>query len=216
MTLLEQLVRSPRLPQMVQEMKDVLAAERPRRRKFFQELREDQKAEFINGEVVVHSPVQLVHDRSSFLLAKLIGTYVDLHSLGYVSHEKLLVCLTRNDYEPDISYFNSAKAAAFKPQQMRFPAPDLVAEVLSPSTERNDRTIKFEDYAGHGVSEYWIVDPRKRTVEQYLLSGDQYEPGFKGRAGKIRSRAIRGMEISVRAIFDAKENLRAIAEILRG
>ena len=216
MTLLEQLVRSPRLPQMVKEMKDVLAAERPRRRKFFHELREDQKAEFINGEVVVHSPARLEHTDASGLLLAFIQAYVNHHNLGWVGCEKVLVSLTRNDYEPDICYFNSAKSATFKPQQMRFPAPDLIVEVLSPSTERNDRTIKFEDYATHGVDEYWIVDPRKRTVEQYLLSGDEYEQEFKGRAGKIKSRAIRGMEISVRAIFDAKENLRAIGEILRG
>jgi len=214
MTLLEQMVHSPRLPQYLRELKDVLTAERPTRRKFVNELREDQKAEFINGEVIVHSPVAHEHDVVSLRLARLLSIYADEKSLGHVGHEKVLISLTRNDYEPDVCYFNSAKATAFKPRQMRFPAPDLIVEVLSPSTEHIDRTIKFEDYAAHGVGEYWIVDPAKRTIEQYLLGDDEYKLEFKGRTGRIKSRMIEGLEIPVRAAFDAKENLRQIAEIV--
>lgn len=214
MTLLDQMIQSPRLPQYLRELKDVLVAERPRRRKFFNELREDQKSEFINGEVIVHSPVAIEHDIVSLNLAKIMSIYATKHSLGHVGHEKLLVSLTRNDYEPDICFFHSAKAAAFKPRQMKFPAPDLVVEVLSPSTERMDRTIKFEDYAAHGVGEYWIVDPSKRIIEQYLLSGDEYELEFKGRTGRVKSHVIDGLEFPIRAAFDPKENLRAIAQIM--
>ena len=47
-------------------------------------------------------------------------------------------------------------------------APDLVAEVLSPSTARYDRGHKMRTYARHGVREYWLVSPTDRTVEQYL------------------------------------------------
>jgi Uma2 family endonuclease len=216
MTLMEQMVRSPRLPQLVRAGKDVLAAERSMRRRFFNELREDQKAEFINGKVIVHSPCRLEHTDASDRLFKLMSVYVDRHDLGRVTHEKILISLTRNDYEPDISYFSSSKGADFKPEQMRFPAPDLIVEVLSPSTQRNDRTIKSEDYAAHGVDEYWIVDPRARSIEQFLLLGEEYELEFKGSSGKIKSRAIKGMEIPVRAAFDAKENLRVLTEILRG
>ena len=42
---------------------------------------------------------------------------------------------------------------------MLFPAPDFAVEVLSPSTQKNNRGIKFDDYALHNVSEYWIIDP---------------------------------------------------------
>jgi hypothetical protein len=126
----------------------------------------------------------------------------------------MLISLTRNDYEPDICYFGQAKAAALKPRQMRFPAPDLIVEVISPSTEKIDRTIKFEDYAAHGVDEYWIVDPRKKTIEQYLLATDRYAVAAKSRGGKLKSRAIKGLEIPVRAAFDAGENLRALARII--
>jgi Uma2 family endonuclease len=216
MTLLEQMVHSPRLPQYVRELKEILVAERPKRRQFLDALREDQKAEFINGEVVVHSPVASEHEMASFNLAQLMNLYVQKHDLGRVTHEKALISLTRNDYEPDICFFDATKAAAIKPRQMKFPAPDLIVEVLSPSTERIDRTTKFEDYADHGVGEYWIVDPAKRTIEQYLLSGDQYELEFKGRTGRIKCKVIDGLDLPVRAVFDSKENLKAIAQIVTG
>ena len=54
-------------------------------------------------------------------------------------------------------------------------APDLVAEVLSPSTARYDRGHKMRTYARHGVREYWLVSPTDRTVEQYLLENGVLE-----------------------------------------
>lgn len=47
-------------------------------------------------------------------------------------------------------------------------APDLVVEVLSPSTARNDKTRKKDVYAKHGVREYWLVDPSGKSIEVYL------------------------------------------------
>lgn len=53
-------------------------------------------------------------------------------------------------------------------------APDLVVEILSPSTAKNDRGPKMDAYAAAGVREYWIVDTANRSVEVYLLSGERY------------------------------------------
>ena len=53
-------------------------------------------------------------------------------------------------------------------------APDLVVEVLSPSTAQYDRGRKMKVYAQCGVREYWIVSPGDRTVEQYLPEGGQF------------------------------------------
>ena len=50
-----------------------------------------------------------------------------------------------------------------------FGAPDLVVEVLSPSTRRKDMQLKMYKYAGAGVREYWMVDPEKKLVVQYDL-----------------------------------------------
>lgn len=115
---------------------------------------DDSKAEFINGEIVVHSPALHKHNSAVMLLGTLLNVFVSARELGIVLVEKALVELTRNSYEPDICYFGPAKAATIQPDQLYYPAPDLVVEVLSKSTQKNDREVKFEDYAAHNVAEY--------------------------------------------------------------
>ncbi len=52
-------------------------------------------------------------------------------------------------------------------------APDLIIEISSPSTGKNDLTIKFDLYQRHGVKEYWIVHPAEKTVLVFKLGDDQ-------------------------------------------
>ena len=213
---LKQLLDSPRLPFIARRIDAVLADEKRRRREFYAQIDENDKAEFINGEVIMHSPVRLRHNVSGKHLLVLMDAFVTTRGLGYVGYEKIMVSLTRNDYEPDICYFGPAKAATFTLDQMRFPAPDLVVEVISKSTEHNDRGVKFEDYAAHGVQEYWIVDPDAETLEQYRLAeGDEsYQLVIKAMTGQVRSAAIPGFEIPVRAIFDLEANQAALQALL--
>jgi Uma2 family endonuclease len=213
--IIQQIVQSPRLPQVTRQFQAILQAEQEKRQRFYDEMSDALKAEFINGEIIVHSPVKLRHSNASSNLFGLLRAYVQKHALGYVGHEKLLVALTRNDYEPDICFFGQTKAQSFTPDQVKFPAPDLVVEVLSESTESVDRGIKFEDYALHGVAEYWIIDPEQESVEQYFLQGEQYELAVKVKSGTIQSAAVEGFDIPVRAIFDANEQLAALQAILR-
>ncbi|MCI9455431.1 MAG: Uma2 family endonuclease [Oscillospiraceae bacterium] len=53
-------------------------------------------------------------------------------------------------------------------------APDLIIEILSPSTRRHDRLTKFNLYQRAGVREYWIVDPSDRSVQSFLLENNAY------------------------------------------
>ena len=212
--ILEKLIESPRLSLFHRQIQQVLEAEQVRRTRFIETMTEGEKVEFINGEVVVHSPVKLQHNNASKRLLVLMSAYVQTHSLGLVGHEKLMISLTRNDYEPDICFFAKQKADTFTAKQMRFPAPDFIAEVLSESTAHNDRGVKFDDYAAHGVTEYWIIDPDGEMVEHYLLDGDAYRLNVKAGSGMLISRAIPGFQIPVRAIFDESENLTALRSLL--
>ena len=126
-----------------------------------------------------------------------------------------MISLTRNDYEPDLCYFRAERAAEFTAQQRRFPAPDFIVEILSPSTAAVDRGVKFEDYAAHGVEEYWLVDPTQGVMEQYLLQGGEYELVFKADSGLLRS-VVAGFVVPVAALFDETANLAALAAILTG
>jgi len=102
---MRQLVRSPGLPLYIRQLHDMLEEERKRRERFYAEMPEGQKVEFINGEVIVHSPAKLRHTIVGRNLLVLLSAYVSKHRAGLVGHEKMLICLTRNDYEPDICYF---------------------------------------------------------------------------------------------------------------
>jgi len=53
-------------------------------------------------------------------------------------------------------------------------APDMVIEILSPSTSRYDRTIKFNTYLKSGIREYWVVDPETKTLAVHILKGGDY------------------------------------------
>jgi Uma2 family endonuclease len=212
--IMQQLVRSPLLPMHVQELESLLQKEQARRERFYEEMSEEQKIEFINGEVIVQSPAKKRHTTVGRNLLTLLNTYVSKHCGGYVGYEKVLVTLTRNDYEPDIVYFGPDKAQSLTPDQMKFPAPDFIVEVLSPSTEDNDRGIKFLDYAAHGVAEYWIIDPQAEMIEQYVLEGKAYRLQVKADSGVIRSVVIEHFILPVRAVFDEVEMLAALQAIL--
>jgi Uma2 family endonuclease len=212
--ILTPLLHSPQLPAYYRQLGRVLSQEQRKRRQFHDSLTEDQKAEFINGEVVVQTPVKIEHEFVSSNLQVLLRTFVLKRDLGYVGHEKLLVSLTRNDYEPDVCYWSKEKAAAFQPKQVTFPAPDFIAEVLSPATEGIDRSIKFEDYAAHGVEEYWIVDAEKKFVEQYILEGEAYRLAQKTNSGRLVSQAVPGFALPAQALFDQKAHLEALGGML--
>jgi len=210
----DQLHRSPKLGLYYRDIRTTLYEERKKRKQFYEDVREDQKAEFINGEVIVHSPVRIEHNITGKFMLELLDVHVRLNGLGFTGYEKMMISLTRNDYEPDVCFWSRAKSKKFKPKQTQFPAPDFIAEVLSPATEDNDRTVKFEDYAAHGVKEYWIIDPASRAVEQYFLEKDEYVLHMKADSGILKSKAVKGFAVPVAALFDETENLAALRLIL--
>lgn len=151
---------------MINELNQILEEEDRKREEFYNTITEDDKAEFINGEVVMHSPLKLEHAEASKLLLLLVKIYCTKHDLGKVL------------------------------------------------TEKNDRNIKFVDYALHGVKESWLINPPHRSIEQYLLQGESYKLEVKSKAGAITSTAITGFTINAEAVFDEAENMKTIQQIL--
>lgn len=124
------------------------------------------------------------------------------YDLGEVGSEKVMIRLTRNDYESDICCFSKVRAAGFTDHQLLFPAPDFVVEVLSDSTKNNDYSVKVTDYAAHGVQEYWIIDPDESFIEQYLLHEGEYRLNQRMVAnGFIRSTVVTGFELEISDLF---------------
>ncbi len=209
------LLKSPRLPEFVAALNDRLQTETAARERFYDEMTDGEKVEFIDGEVIRHSPARNQHLTAKMNLARLLSIFVDTHDLGKVRDEKCLCVFPRNDYEPDIVFFCPEKSSIFQPKTMKFPVPDFVVEVLSDSTECRDRGVKFEDYGAHGVREYWIVDAESEIVEQYVIENSAFRLLLKSGSGEIVSRTVAGFQIPIRAIFDPTENLMTLKKLLK-
>ncbi|GAB4333409.1 MAG: Uma2 family endonuclease [Flammeovirgaceae bacterium] len=214
---IQEILQNERAIEIMQDLSDALALEDEKRKQFYANMTEQDKVEFINGQIVRHSPVKSMHNQCSLFLSTLLNFYVGKKELGYIGVEKVLIKLTRNDYEPDICFFDKEKEKQINPNTMFFPVPDFIVEILSPSTEKNDRGVKFRDYAYHGVKEYWIIDPEKQSIEQYLLQNNkrEFELFVKLRDGIIESKVVEGFRIPVDAIFDRAENTKILAEMLK-
>lgn len=210
----EQALQMPDAVLFAQKLESALKAERKKRQHFYKIVEENKKMEFINGEIVFQSPVKKQHNSATKLLCLLVQTFVAKHKLGFVGIEKIMVSLTRNDYEPDICFFGNEKAKDFKKNQVQFPAPDFVVEVLSDSTEKTDRETKFQDYAAHGVQEYWIIDAEKEIVEQYFLQDERYELLLKAKDGHIEGIVLIEFKIPIQAIFDEQINLETLTNLI--
>ncbi len=128
---IQTLSHRPDLPMLVARLNQMLESERKAREQFRRELTPSVKAEFIAGEIIVHSPAKAKHLKATGRIFKLLDTFVAQNGLGQVFTEKALVTLTRNDYEPDVVFFGCDKSDQFHEDQMDFPAPDFVAEVLA-------------------------------------------------------------------------------------
>ncbi|WP_215240478.1 Uma2 family endonuclease [Dyadobacter helix] len=187
---------------LLDDLEKIWHEEQIKRHTFWATVDENRKAEFILGEIVYHSPVYGRHwMASSNILARLLP-YVKDNDLGKVGVEKVMIRLTRNDYEPDICFWAKEQTVTFWQIQSAFPPPDFILEILSESTKERDYGIKMTDYALHGIKEYWIVDPENKTVEQYLLDQQQFQLAQKLKEGMLGSEIIPGFEISVRDIFE--------------
>ncbi|MBI2569044.1 MAG: Uma2 family endonuclease [Candidatus Schekmanbacteria bacterium] len=93
---------------------------------------------------------------------------------GEVLNAPIGVILDRHTVvQPDLIFIRRERAALIGETAVNGP-PDLVVEILSPSTRRTDLTAKSRVYARFEVESYWIVDPRKRRLELYRRNREQF------------------------------------------
>jgi Uma2 family endonuclease len=159
-------------------------------------------AEWVNGEVIPKMPVSVVHQRSSRFLYALINAWMEYHQLGEVHHPPLLVKLPLPDgrevaREPDIVVILSTNTGRFAEQYFDG-APDLIVEIVSPSTRHTDRFVKYEEYEAAGVPEYWLIDPDRQYAEFFQRDeAGLYRTAFSGSQGVYRSRVLEGFWLEV-------------------
>jgi Uma2 family endonuclease len=154
--------------------------------------------EVIDGELFVTPPPIVPHQRASGTLHGYIWPYVHQRGLGELFSAPVGVVLDdENGLQPDLVYVSRERAGIIAERGIEG-APDLVVEVLSPSTRGRDRGIKMRRYAAAGVPHYWIVDPRSRSVEPYRLGEQGYEQvGTYGPGSTFRPELFPGLEIPI-------------------
>ena len=214
---IQQIMKRPDAIQLAQALQSALEEEAKRRHAFRAWIDDRVKAEFINGETVYHSPAKKKHLEVSRLLGGLMHYFVLMHKLGLVWTEKAMIALSRNDYEPDIVFFGQSKVDTFTKDQILFPAPDLVVEILSKRTVARDRGIKKTDYAAHGIREYWLIDPDKERIERYNLLENEhvhFEPYVFTIDDIIESEVLHGFKVPVSAVFNEDSNVVALKQIM--
>jgi Uma2 family endonuclease len=80
-------------------------------------------------------------------------------------------------------------------------APDMIAEVMSPSNRQNDTLVKFRKYLQARVREYWIVDPEEKTVHVCILDGNQYRVSVYDETHTVPVSVLPGCSITLKALF---------------
>jgi len=130
--------------------------------------------EIIDGVHFVNPTPNLYHQTVSRRLQFLLYSQIEQHGLGQVFDAPCDVQLAANDIlQPDLIVVPTQKRHILTPTKIKG-TPDLIVEIVSPSTESRDRELKRERYQEAGVPEYWIVDPLEHTVEQLVLRDGVY------------------------------------------
>ena len=129
--------------------------------------------QLIDGEVIVSVPPILRHqDIVGEIFAFFLVIAKKLGGKAYVAPTEVYLD-EHNVYEPDVLYL-VPETRAERTEKRIVGAPDLVVEVLSPSTAKFDRQEKYRAYERYGVKEYWIADPIHDVLEVWTLNNGQF------------------------------------------
>ncbi|MDE2999121.1 MAG: Uma2 family endonuclease [Gemmatimonadota bacterium] len=163
---------------------------------------EDKRYELIDGDLLITPAPGELHQRVSILLGSKLFQFAFENSLGRVYVAPFDVVLSEMDVvQPDVLYVSNERSRIITPENVQG-APDMVVEILSPSTATRDTTFKRVLYSRHGVREYWIVDTEQKTIT-VLLPGNR---GLRvaevcGEGETLTSATLQGFKLNVDEVF---------------
>lgn len=182
-----------------------LKLERPYTAADLAEIDDDRnRYEIIGGELIVSPSPTESHQWASGNLFALVRQHVMDNRIGLAYAAPFDVYLSEHDVvEPDIVVVLKEHRDRVHQHGIVGP-PDLLVEIVSPSSFRVDRVRKAATYATFGVPEYWIADPDARSILALTLVGQHYEP-IPSDDGLIHSRAVPGLVIDPPEVFAVPE-----------
>ncbi len=165
-------------------------------------LPEDKRYEIIEGELYMTPSPKTSHQRVLGRLFTIFTTFVREKGRGEIFIAPYDVVLSQHDIvQPDILFVSYERRHLITELNLQG-TPDLIVEILSPSTQERDKELKKKLYARFGVREYWIVDPDKRIIQIFILRKSGY--GLKGTYGEgesFESEVIRGLVVEGKGVF---------------
>ena len=133
-----------------------------------------RRYEIVDGELFVMPAPRARHQQVIVNLVRILGNLALSPRLGEVFVAPITVHLhDEGVVEPDVIFVSTDRLGIVDPEGAVHGPPDLVVEVLSPSNQGYDRTIKRKQYLENGVAELWILDADERTVEVWRPQAEE-------------------------------------------
>lgn len=165
-------------------------------------LNDDQRYEIIDGNLLMAPAPDTWHQDWSRELFHNIDEHVRASRLGKVYFAPVDVVLDdENTVQPDIVFIAAANLNIIQKRAI-FGTPDLLIELISPSSVKRDRYDKRDLYARFGVKEYWIGDPANKSLEILTLKEGRYELHCAAETkGRLNSISLPGLEFNLEEIL---------------
>ena len=163
---------------------------------------EDERYELIEGELILAAAPNMAHQTTQGNLGAPMHIHVRTEELGYVFFSPCDVVLSEHTtLQPDLIFVPTENAAIITDANIQG-APDLVVEIISPSSTGRDWVTKRDLYARYGVKEYWLIDPINRTLWVMRLRNGFLELSDTLYEGDtLSSSTIKGFSVSISDIF---------------
>ena len=176
---------------------------------------EDTWAEWVDGEVILLSPVSNKHQDLAGFLAALLRLFAEAHQAGTViiAPFQMKTAADLPGREPDIIFIAREHIDRLQDVYMDGPA-DLVVEIISPDSRTRDRRRKFGEYQRGGVREYWLLDPLRKRAEFHHRGDDGlYRQIPIGDDGILHSAVLEGLWLRVAWLW--QKPLPLLMDVLR-
>ena len=170
---------------------------------FEMDLEEGYFYELINGNIVKKQAPSPQHQLASGNIYAAMHAFVKTQQLGKCFSAPTAVFFDKhNNTQPDIFFIRKERQFIITRDGIEG-QPDLIVEILSPSSYKNDKVTKKALHLKFGVMEYWIVDPIYQSVEVYILEQNQYIlKALVSESGAVESTVLEGFMMDIKDIFE--------------
>jgi Uma2 family endonuclease len=160
-----------------------------------------KRYQVIHGVLYMTPSPTSYHQKISRNLEFLLWHYVKEHELGEVFYAPIDVILSNADVVlPDIVFVRKERAGIIREKGI-FGAPDLIVEIISPSTHKMDEKLKKDLYEKEGVREYLMVYPEQQRIVHYLIESGSYRAGVTYPMGDTFTLKTIPLSLDTKAIF---------------